>query len=416
MADGTTAGNARPCPPTARSRTSYPLACFAALLVLGSAARADQPWIESRAELDRWLASEPADSPLKHLSPGARERYLYSLRFSAAGVSGADGSDLSDELSQDQIHAVLSLFGPEVAKHAPPSLQEEVRTVERNVRRRDTIGDVERRYTDYFKARQDIDSPETDVRTRLTAEAFEAHVEPLYTTKNLMRADDRELRLLRRAAEDVALKTRAPRHVEAFRDIFTERERRKLVSSGDLDTMQSLLLSLHRLGEARQLHEKYPRSGMTPLPSFRDSLGKSATGTTVWRVDANGRRLTRELVDLSGTRILVTASCHLSKDALRDIQADAKLGPVFARQALWLAEAPGIESVEAARDWNREFPSTPIFMIYDRTEWSLLPRWRMPEFYVVRDGQVVDSASGWERGSAAHHEALTRLLERNGLL
>lgn len=378
--------------------------------------------MRSRAQLDAWLTEHAATSPLNALSPGARERFLYSLRFHEQGLGGADASDLADELSDQQIHDVLSLFGPEVARQVPPSNRGEVQTLERNVRRRDAIGDLERQYIEYYKAAQDVDEPETEVRNRRKAEAFDATLAALYTPRSLARADDRDLRLLRRAANEVALATREPRHVDAFRAVFAEREKRKLISTGDLETLQSLFVSLHRTGDARRLREQYPHSGLSPLPQFRDPLSKDKDkdggkgAPTAWRLDAEGKRLTRELVALEGTRLLVTASCHFSKDALRDISADARLAPVFARHAVWLSEAPGVAPFEAVKDWNREFAQTPILMIHDRAEWRLLPRWRMPEFYVVRDGVVVDSIAGWEKGSEKSRDALLQMLQRNELV
>ncbi len=378
--------------------------------------------MRSRAQLDAWLVENAATSPLNALSPGARERFLYSLRFHSQGLGGADGSDLADELSDPQIHAVLSLFGPDVAKQVPPSNRDEVQTLERNVRRRDAIGDLERQFNLYYKAVQDIESPDTEARTRARAEAFDTHLAALYAPRPLARADDRDLRLLRRAANEVSLATREPRHVDAFRALFAERERRKLISTGDLETLQSLFVSLHRTGDARRLREQYPHSGLSPLPQFRDPLAKGTgkdagkSPLTAWRMDPDGRRITREVVPVEGTRILITASCHFSRDALRDISADAELGPVFARHAVWLSEAPGVAPFSAVKEWNAEFPGTPILMIHDRAEWQVLPRWRMPEFYVVRDGAVVDSVAGWEKGSAKSREALVALLERSGLL
>jgi hypothetical protein len=57
-----------------------------------------------------------------------------------------------------------------------------------------------------------------------------------------------------------------------------------------------------------------------------------------------------------------------------------------------------------------------MLMIHDRAEWRLLPAWRAPEFHVVRDGKVVESFNGWERGSPEYRERLVELLRRNGLL
>ena len=57
-------------------------------------------------------------------------------------------------------------------------------------------------------------------------------------------------------------------------------------------------------------------------------------------MDADGRRVTRESVPLDGTRLLVTASVDSSRDALRDISADAQLSAVFARHAQWTVAEP----------------------------------------------------------------------------
>jgi hypothetical protein len=374
--------------------------------------------LRSRAQLDAWLAEHAATSPLNALSPGARERFLYSLRFHDQGLGNADASDLADELHDQQIHDVLSLFGPEVARQVPASNRGEVQTLERNVRKRDAIGDLERQYIEYYKAIQDIEEPDTEVRSRRKAEVFDVKLAAIYTPRTLARADDRDLRLLRRAVNDVALATREPRHVDAFRALFAEREKRQLISTGDLETLQSLFVSLRRTGDARRLREQYPHSGLSPLPQFRDPLSKNSGqgALTAWRMDADGRRVTRESVPLDGTRLLVTASVDSSRDALRDISADAQLSAVFARHAQWLSEAPGIAPFDAVKEWNREFPQAPLLMIHDRAEWRVLPRWRAPEFYVIRDGVVVESLSGWEKGSAKSRDALWRMLERNGLL
>jgi hypothetical protein len=136
----------------------------------------------------------------------------------------------------------------------------------------------------------------------------------------------------------------------------------------------------------------------------------------VWRVDGSGRKLTRAVVDLAPLQIVVTASCHFSKDAARDITADALLGPVFEKRAQWLVPAPGSESIDAVRLWNTELPRALVAMIYDREEWSLLPHWNMPTFFIVREGKVIDAESGWASGDPRDRAELVALLRRNGLL
>jgi hypothetical protein len=373
--------------------------------------------IRSRADLETHLREHATDSPVNLLSAGARERFLYSLRFGEQGLSSASGVDLGDELTQPQILAVMALFGEEAVKHAPDSHSEELGWLEKRTHRRDQIGPIERRYNDYFKACVDIPDLESEPRLRQRVAAFELHLAELYRGRALNRIDDHELRLLRRAAHEVASATREQVHVDAFRAVFAERQRRNLVSSDDVVTLQALLLSLHRIADARRLAGEYRGMQLPRLPQFRDPFAKDGAGKpTVWRFDGAGKQLTREAVDLSAPQILVTGRCHIARDAAADISADPLLGPAFTRHARWLTLAPGVESIDAVRNWNAAFPAAPMFMIYDPAEWRVLPAWRAPEFYVVRDGKVVDSLNGWVRGSAEYREGLVAMLRRQGLL
>jgi hypothetical protein len=391
------------------------LALLWTLAVVAAAATAAP--IGSRADLDAHLREHAADSPLNALSPGARERFLYSLKFdSRAGLIAASGVDVADELTDEQIRAVFELFGPEVARHAPPSLLEDVRGVERNVRSRDQVGAAERSYIDYFKAVTDAGGAEADQERDAMAAAFDQNLAGLYQGRGLARLDDRELRLLRRAAQEVSLATRAPPHVDAFRAVFEERRRRNLLSSTDLETLHSLLVSTYRIADARRLAGDFPQAGLPRLPSFKDDVGEKPGAATVWRFSREGRQLTREIVDLQPAQVLVTVGGLESRQVADDIHADATLGPVFSRHARWLAQPPGVEPLDDARQWNAAREEQPLLLVHSRAEWQLLPRWRVPEFYVVKEGKVVDSVSGWERGSAKWREQLVAMLERHGLL
>jgi len=132
--------------------------------------------------------------------------------------------------------------------------------------------------------------------------------------------------------------------------------------------------------------------------------------------DNSGRRLTRTAIDLEPTQILVTAGCHFSADAAEDISADPVLGPVFARHAHWLVGTPGVESIDAVRQWNQRFPDAQAEMIHDRGEWAIFPIWSMPTFHIVRDGKVVETVKGWPRSPASSRQPLIDALRRAGLL
>ncbi len=399
---------------------------LATLLAAAVAApRADQPpagqrepapEIVSREQLDSYLAAHAADNPFNALPAGARERFLFGLKFGAGGLATMNPGELADELDDAQIRAVLALFGERVLAYAPKSRANEVRAVERRVSRRDGIGPLERQYNDFLIAQGSIRYPDDETRARERGALFDARLAALYEPSALRHFDDHELRLLRVAVRGIARETRLRRHVEAFERIFAERARRDLVSTDDVDALRELFVALHRFADARALTQKYPSAKLPPLPQLRDTLGKTAAGPTVWRIEDSGKRLTRIAIDIAPLRIYVAASCHLSKDAARDISADQLLGPVFAQHAQWLVLAPGIESVGRAARWNEDLPRAQVAMLYDREEWAFLPHWRMPTFFIVRDGKVIDSSSGWGHGDAQTRDELVAALRRTGLL
>jgi hypothetical protein len=398
-------------------RAALGASLLCALVKLASAAPVDSvdatPYIVTRDELYLHLATNP-DSPIHALSQGARERFLISLRFNENGLTTLDPGDIVEELTDEQIHTLLSYFGRPT--YAPKSHAQEIRAAEPRVSKRSAIGALERRYNDFYLARSSIDAVDTATRTRQLAEVFDAKLGTLYSSDSLRRVDDRELRLLRRAARDAALGTNLPRHVGAFESAFAEGVRRKLVSTDDVQRLRDLYLTLHRFKEARELASTHPAADLPPLPQFQDRIGNATGRATVWKLDEGGERMTRTAVDLAPLQIVVAAACHLSQDAARDISKDELLGPVFAQHAKWLVPPPGRESVNAARDWNRELPRTPVAMIYDRQEWSMLPHWNMPTFFIMRDGQVIDFTSGWATGGAETRDQLITVLQRNGLL
>jgi len=398
---------------TQRMRLALILLCIAGSI--GPCAAADSA-ILSRAQLETHLREHAADTPLNALSPGARERFLMSLSFDANGVTALDAADLMDELTQEQILAVLSLFGPRALENPPPSHYLETRRVDKRRANSGSIGAIERRYNQFYGETRFPPQTTDLARAQALAAAFDARLGELFTTSALHRVDDHELRLLRTAARRVATQARLARYVDTFRAIFGERVRRNLTSSDDVETLQGLLLAQHRVPEARRLARDHPLAKLPPLPEFIDTLGADNAQPTVWRFDATGKRLTRAVIDLAPLSVIVTGNCELSREAAADIDADPTLGPLFARHAQWLVPEPGIEAIPDAIAWNREFPRAPVAMIYARADFGVLPDWGMPQFYIVRNGAVIDTASGWWRGSPEARDQLLAALRRSGLL
>lgn len=68
--------------------------------------------IKSVDSLNDYLANQkPGDSPLDKLSPGAKERFISSLKFNSKGLTEYRYSELETELSPTEIYQILSLFG-----------------------------------------------------------------------------------------------------------------------------------------------------------------------------------------------------------------------------------------------------------------------------------------------------------------
>src|SRR3546814_1293790 len=80
--------------------------------------------IHNQAQLDDYLRRHVASgepTPLDAFSDGARERFLSDLVWGSDGLGGFNRGDLAEELDDDQIHAVLGLFGSDIVAYAPRS-------------------------------------------------------------------------------------------------------------------------------------------------------------------------------------------------------------------------------------------------------------------------------------------------------
>src|SRR3546814_19503295 len=80
------------------------------------------------------------------------------------------------------------------------------------------------------------------------------------------------------------------------------------------------------------------------------------------------------------------------------------------------SDLPGIESIDAARDWNQRLPDAQVEMIHDRGEWSIFPTWSMPKFHIVCDGKVIETVKGRPRSQASTRQPLLDALRRAGLM
>ncbi|MBB5876522.1 hypothetical protein [Xanthomonas sp. 3498] len=366
------------------------------------------PPIRSSAQLETYLRAHAGQrTPLDALTPGARERFLDGLVFGRNGLGGFDTQDLP-QLTREQGRALLALFGVERYAETLPHWATQPRVSDPAAR----IGDLERRYNRYHRNLDGLRHSERDPWPALRSALPE-----IFDRAAIAQLDDTALDLLYRAVVATYALRPTAAGLDAQLQVLAQLRRRGQASATQVDAAGNALLLAHRAEDARRVLADGGSADWPRWLRFDDRLGAAAQGPTLWSLDTDGRTLRRQRIDLRPTRILVSAGCHFAADAARAIAADPELGPVFRDHALWLSLPPGSEDMDALRAWNRAQPQTPLHPLYDVEEWRLLPReWRMPTFFLVRDGKVVAQLQGWPAEDGAQRRALKAILQDAGLL
>ena len=374
-----------------------------------SAAQPDTPAtvIRSPAQLQQYLRThKDTATPLDALSPGARERFLASLRFGAHGLGGFATEDLSSELDATQIRRVLALFGAaDYADSIPPANEP--------LRGSDPPTAVDRQYTAFFidtLPQHDHTAEERAVRTRAT---YRKRIAPLQSRQTLARASPHDLSLLYRAAMDLAAADKDNPHVlaDAHRDL-QGLAAHGLATPARVQELYRLLVGARKFGQAHELAHKYPTAKLEPLPRLRDETGGDTGKPTYLLLKPDEHELVRKSIDLDhGLHIIVISGCHFSVDAVKGVESVPRIAELFQRHAIWLASQT--ESLADVAVWNREHPQQPMRVAWKNSEWTRITSWAMPTFYIFRDGKLVDQWAGWPADTGL--STLRRHLARNGL-
>lgn len=383
-------------------------------------ALAAQPTITSKAELARYLRdTPPGTSPLDWLSVGGRRRFLAQLRFGEHGLRDLSLADPQNELTQPQMVQLLHLFGAEKyaagqgLTPAQQSRRERERSRDAEVRGC-TVGTcpesvIERRFDDLalYKPQGTM----TDAsRAALVSQRYDRLFSSYQVPERLGSTSDPDLRLLKRAVEEALFLVPDGTHAAQLQMDLAEMQRRNMIDDRDYASLYQALVASRRFTEAAALASRHAGMKVETIPTLRGTGSLPPKWPSALTVDAHDGTMIRQAFDLSAPlNIVVVASCHFSKDAARAIEMDARLRPIFTSHAIWLA--PQNESLNAAREWNRQFPRQPIHVAWKDSEWSMLDSWAMPTFYIFRHGQLVMKFSGW-----SGMKALRQSLREAGVL
>lgn len=338
-------------------------------------ARAGDLPIRSPAELHRHLQEQGTRSPLWAMPLGARERFLASLQFGANGIGGFATADLTDSLTNPQIHAVLSLFGLEA--HAPMLAG---LTAERAPRPGRSL--FERR----FEAFTALPGPPS-------AKAYRTLLAGQEVSELAVSLDAYDRALLFRAVLARLRADDADQVAGHASGLLATLHQAQEAGGAHYRQLFDLMVMRRDFSAADAMRHRYPEVGLPSLPALEPGP-QDGSGNAAIKVSADGARMRRIDVDIrQGVHIVVVAGCHFSRDAARAIQQEPALDAWFRQHATWLA--PSDEPLTAAADWNREFPERPLLIAWREADWPQISAWAMPTFLIFRDGVLLRSFSGW---------------------
>ncbi len=374
--------------------------------------RIDETHLRSRSELDAWLRHCP--SPLDHMTPGGRARFLGTLDFNERGVTRISVADLEQELTGAEINAVFALLGlpanagswgldpteAEQRRHAPDHGP--------------GASDIELRYNALYYAASGAPFDSQREAGAFMADLYDALFPATGHAAAVAGASNHDLRLLYSAAVTSAKGAFRPDHVDAAATALAALEERGIATRGDLSAMLETLIHAGRLDEARDFATRHAAAGFEPLPAIVEPVPVNAGVPSVLRLA--GDTLVHEAVARGPLQIIVVASygCAFSRAAADDIPRDPVLGPLFREHALWLAAPHHLDNIPALARWNADNPDAALAIATSDARWPMLELGTVPQFHVLRDGKLIATVAGWPR-ETGNREALLEVLRGAGV-
>jgi hypothetical protein len=341
--------------------------------------------IGSRAELEAYLAAHET-TPLDALSPPAKERFLGSLRFGDEGLMTFSGADLESQLTEEEGRRILRLFG---AESYAGSVYPEGHVPEPRYEREN---DFERRHVALREAQKALEPSASAEERALKMEQAFARLFPDPAESTVSRAEERDLRAHLKALALMGTYRQGQVGAgEAFQ-LFQALEEARAVLPSDAARVQTMLIAARRFEDAAALAKRYPN--LSAVPEFRRLTVPA--DRSLWAVEEGPRLVQQPPKDITGTQLIVIASpiCSPTIRLATAALEDEELHRILSR-ATWLVPAFGSVLAEPVLDWNQRFDWAPLALVHDEAEWPEIRTWWTPTFYFVKDGQVLETVSGW---------------------
>lgn len=192
---------------------------------------------------------------------------------------------------------------------------------------------------------------------------------------------------------------------------------RKLAAAGALtnwhtQTYAGALVSVSRYSEANELRTRTEVPGLPVLPELQ--VVRASAGQE-WRMLSIQDRMHAQVqawnqhAQHPQVVAVVHPACAFSVRALSEIEQRPELQ--WLRDNLLLVVPPDASlPLNGLLEWSAAHPTLAMHPMYVRADWKPLTSLDTPTFYLVRDGQVIDSFEGWPnpQGLAALRAGLAR--------
>lgn len=362
----------------------------------------------------RALIASGQKTPLDALTPYGKHVFIDGLSgaWGEHGLRSLPTGPLVRELNREELHAVLTfldsdayfimlerrLIGPPLRMPAPSA------AVARDLRRLEKVL--------FATSSGDDASHATTTALPPAPQTYRALFGERMNEQRLRRQQAGDLLLLFDAAASTNLvHPGAPALADLLR-VHAELVRRGVDTRRTLDdTVLQALVAARAFGQARTFATARPALAAQAIPAIVDAMGTAFSGRSVFDYDQASHTLTRKAfarpVDME-LIMVVNAGCQPSRRALDAVRTDPALRARLQQANLTIIVPPSAAiPFPFVADWNAANPATPIRIPFNLREWASVNTGAVPMFYLLQDGRVTGSVTGWPpEGNAARLHAL----------
>jgi hypothetical protein len=197
-----------------------------------------------------------------------------------------------------------------------------------------------------------------------------------------------------------------------------------LVSNAEL-----LRSAIERIGEVTQLDIEIVRSINEENRSrqWLDSMDPGGTAALKVSEVGNGKKepfqvtlfslegeqIMASHVDLQQIELVIVGSCHIAKQAARELTDSIEAQHLLSRRKiLWIEPASRHLDTGSVQRWNETFPNYPMSVATRNSEWIGMDMTASPAFYLLKNGRVVATHRGWSRDGSIPEPLLKMLRSR----